>query len=447
MKIAAKIACLITLLITSFISHATFEDAVKQYEKGQFEKAYKEFQSLAEVGHKGAQFNLGILYLEGSGTKQDLVKAYGWIKLSDEEQGKETELLNEISKHFTDEKQKEADFFYKTLHNTYSSEALKLALEPVYRPIKITAAKDKSSSLKPIKQKAPVYPREAQLEGIEGWVMVSFYLNENGYPTDIALEKAFPGDTFVRSSLGAIEDWQFEVPEGYDSQEQYKYKLQYELRGGGSYKNALKRLKLKAEEGDARSQYLYAKYGAEHSLDEEFNPTVWYYKAAEQGIANAQYELANNLLDGEGCEEDKEKAIAWLIKSASGDLGRSHFKLAKLFFQLEDKERAHFWLDKAINANDSTIALELAKYIDELDSEQFSLEVVHQVLKQAEDNAKVSPIRYYEYFADVSARLGDYEAAAKYQFKANMALKRIANVPEDMRTRLDEYQALRDTSS
>lgn len=192
---------------------------------------------------------------------------------------------------------------------------------------------------------------------------------------------------------------------------------------------------------------MYAKYGAEHSLDEEFNPTIWYYKAAEQGIANAQYELANNLLDGEGCEEDKEKAIAWLIKSASGNLGRSHFKLAKLFFHLEDKERAYFWLDKAINANDPAIAYELAKYIDELNSEQFPLEVVHQVLKQVEDNTKVSPIRFYEYLADVSARLGDYDAASKYQFKANMALKRIAKVPEEMRVRLDDYQALRDKKS
>lgn len=447
MKIAAKIACLITLLITSILSHATFEDAVKHYEEGHYQKAFMEFQSLAEVGHTGAQFNLGILYLEGAGTKQDLVKAYGWIKLSDANRGEETELLNEITQHFNEEKQNEADFFYGTLNKTYSSEALKLALEPIYKPIELTPKNDNPSNLKPIKQKPPVYPREAAWEGIEGWVLVSFFLNEDGYPIDIAVEQSFPGDIFVKSSLGAIEDWRFEVPEGYDSQEQIKYKLQYELSGGANYKNALERIKVKAEEGDARSQYLYAKYGAEVTLEEEFNPNVWYYKAAEQGIANAQYELANNLLDGEGCEEDKEKAIAWLIKSASGDLGRSHFKLAKLFFQLEDKERAHFWLDKAINANDSTIALELAKYIDELDSEQFSLEVVHQVLKQAEDNAKVSPIRYYEYFADVSARLGDYEAAAKYQFKANMALKRIANVPEDMRTRLDEYQALRDTSS
>lgn len=446
MKIATKIACLLILFTTSILSHATFEDAVKYYEKGQFEKAYKEFQSLAEVGHQGAQFNLGILYLEGSGTQQDLVKAFSWIKLSDEDNGKETELLNEISQHFTDEKQKEADFFYETLHKTYSPEALRVALTPVYKPIELTSNKDKSPSLEPIKQKPPVYPREAAWEGIEGWVQVSFYLNEDGVPSDIAVDKSFPGEIFVKNSLNAIENWKFEIPENYNRSEPYKYKLEYKLNGAGAYKNALKSLKEKAEEGDAKSQYLYAKFGSEMLIEEDFNPTVWYYKAAEQGIANAQYELANNLLDGEGCEEDKEKAIAWLIKSASGDLGRSHFKLAKLFFQLEDKERAYFWLDKAINANDPAIAFELAKYIDELNSEQFPLEVVHQVLKQAEDNTKVSPIRFYEYLADVSARLGDYDAASKYQFKANMALKRIANVPLRMREKLDEYQARRGNS-
>ncbi|MHC9510303.1 TonB family protein [Kangiella sp. M94] len=446
MKIATKIACLLILFTTSILSHATFEDAVKHYEEGQFEKAYKEFQSLAEVGHQGAQFNLGILYLEGSGTQQDLVKAFSWIKLSDEDKGKETELLNEISQHFTDEKQKEADFFYETLHKTYSPEALRIALTPVYKPIELTSNKDKSPSLKPIKQRSPSYPRDAAMKGVEGWVIVSFYLNENGFPSDIAVDKAFPGDTFVKNTLNSIEDWQFEVPQDYDTKKQYKYKLEYQLNGGAAYKNALKSLKEKAEEGDAKSQYLYAKFGSEMLIEENFNPTVWYYKAAEQGIANAQYELANNLLDGEGCEEDKEKAIAWLIKSASGNLGRSHFKLAKLFLQLDDKERAHFWLGKAIDANDPEIAFELAKYIDDLGSEQYPLEVVSRVLQQAEVNAKVSPIRFYEYFADVSARLGDYESAAKYQFKANMALKRIANVPLRMREKLDEYQAKRENS-
>lgn len=444
MKIAKRIVSLLILFAASTSSHATFDNAIEHYEAGAYKQAFMEFQALAEIGHKGAQFNLGVMYLEGTGVQADPVKAYAWIKLADKQAQKEHEFLNEIHQQLNEEQRKEAEFYFNSLDKSFSEEVLKLALEPIYKPIEKSNKVNKSSGMKPVRQKPPSYPREAAYQGVEGWVITSFYLNEEGFPSDISVIESFPGDVFVKNSLKAIEKWQFEVPENYDRDEQYKYKLQYQLAGGATYKNALNDLKQKAEKGDAKSQYLYAKFSADMLPEDDINPTIWYYKAAEQGIANAQFELANNLLEGEGCEEDKEKAIAWLIKSASGNLGRSHFKLAKLFLQLEDKERAYFWLDKAINANDPVIAFELAKFIDELGSEQYQLGVIRQVLEKAETNTKVSPIRFYEYFADVAARMGDYDSAAKYQFKANMSLKRIANVPEEMRTRLDEYQALRD---
>ncbi|AOE50002.1 TonB family protein [Kangiella sediminilitoris] len=447
MNVVIKIAYLFILLSISILSYASFDDAVAYYEEGKIKKAFNEFKSMAEIGHKASQFNLGILHLEGSGTEKNLVKAYGWIKLSDHGADNETELLQEISQRLSENKKQKADLFYSELFKKFSTEALKVALEPLYKPVNLNSEQYDSPRIKPIKQEPAFYPREAQLRGLEGWVTLSFFLNKGGTPSDISVDESFPGKTFVRTSLAAVEDWRFEVPDNHNVKERYRYRLEFKLRGGAGYKSALSRLKEKAEAGDAKSQYLYAKYGSELIDNDEFNPTVWFYRAAEQGVANAQYELAQNLLEGKGCVEDKEKAIAWLIKSASADLGRSHFKLAKLFFDLGNKERAYFWLDKAVKSSDSKIAFELAKYIDDLDMERYPLKVVHQLLQQSEDNTTVSPIRFYEYLAEVSARLDDYDSASKYQFKANMAMKRVGNVPFEMINQLDKYQELRDKNS
>lgn len=130
MKIAKKIASLLILFAVSISSHATFEDAVKHYEEGAYKQAFMEFQSLAEIGHKGAQFNLGVMYLEGTGVETDSVKAYAWIKLSDKKAQKEQAFLNEIRQQLNAEQQKEAEFYFNSLDKSFSEEALKLALEP-----------------------------------------------------------------------------------------------------------------------------------------------------------------------------------------------------------------------------------------------------------------------------------------------------------------------------
>ena len=90
MKIAKKIASLLILFAVSTSSHATFDNAIEHYEDGAYKQAFMEFQSLAEIGHKGAQFNLGVMYLEGTGVETDPVKAYAWIKLSDKTGAKRT---------------------------------------------------------------------------------------------------------------------------------------------------------------------------------------------------------------------------------------------------------------------------------------------------------------------------------------------------------------------
>ncbi|AUD78655.1 hypothetical protein CW740_05065 [Kangiella profundi] len=441
MKIAAKIACLITLLITSFISHATFEDAVKQYEEGHYQKAFMEFQSLAEIGHKAAQFNLGVMFLEGTAVEADPVKAYAWIKLADKKAQKEEAFINEIREQLNAEQQKEAEFYFNSLDNSFSEEALKLALEPVYKPVAVKEGKGDYDA-KPIKQFPPEYPLEAAFKGVEGWVQFAFKLDREGTPTDIQVIAAHPGDVFVKPSLKAVTKWSFELPKDQQHLSKvYKYKLSFHLdKSSRKNKSIISEVKEKAEEGDPLAQYYYAKYAPMVENNPDFNPAIWYYKAAQQGVADAQYELAEKLLAGQGCEEDKEKAISWLIQSASGNLGRSQFKLAKLFFKVDDKEKAYFWLDKAIASNDSEIALELAEYLYELNDPKYPLDLIIKQLNEADLDKFSYPVKHHEFAAELYFLNGQYQLAVDSQEKANKVIRKIKRVPEYMQQKLAQYE-------
>ena len=52
----------------------------QSYLKGDYQAAYEEWLPLAELGDAEAQFNLGVMYDEGAGIDQDLVKAASWYR-------------------------------------------------------------------------------------------------------------------------------------------------------------------------------------------------------------------------------------------------------------------------------------------------------------------------------------------------------------------------------
>lgn len=55
----------------------------------------------------------------------------------------------------------------------------------------------------------PMYPREAALSGIEGWVKVEFTITETGTVTDARVIDAQPARIFNREAIRAILKWKF----------------------------------------------------------------------------------------------------------------------------------------------------------------------------------------------------------------------------------------------
>lgn len=83
MKMRTTVYVIAILLVAlAAPARADFKVGHAAYKKGDFATALKEMGPLAEQGHFIAQFNLGLLYDNGQGVKQDHQKAAYWYRRS-----------------------------------------------------------------------------------------------------------------------------------------------------------------------------------------------------------------------------------------------------------------------------------------------------------------------------------------------------------------------------
>ncbi|MFZ6875173.1 tetratricopeptide repeat protein [Undibacterium sp. Di27W] len=59
-----------------------FSDGVSYYEQGDFDSALESFKAAAAKGNADAQFNLGLMFLNGEGVPQDYKQALRWFEQS-----------------------------------------------------------------------------------------------------------------------------------------------------------------------------------------------------------------------------------------------------------------------------------------------------------------------------------------------------------------------------
>ncbi len=64
---------------------AGFDEGIAAYLRGDYATAAQEFEKLAEEGHAGAQFNLGVMYYKGEGTPPNYAEAMKWYRRAAEQ--------------------------------------------------------------------------------------------------------------------------------------------------------------------------------------------------------------------------------------------------------------------------------------------------------------------------------------------------------------------------
>lgn len=70
----------VSLLAQPLVSYAGYEEGLTAYHKEDFQTAFKEFKLSAHQGVAQAQFNLGVMYVNGQGVAQDNEEAVKWFR-------------------------------------------------------------------------------------------------------------------------------------------------------------------------------------------------------------------------------------------------------------------------------------------------------------------------------------------------------------------------------
>ncbi len=123
----------------------------------------------------------------------------------------------------------------------------------------------------------------------------------------------------------------------------------------GDYATALREWRPLAEQGDAEAQYnLGLMYYTGKGVPRDYAKAVgWYRKAAEQGDAGAQNNLGVMYGEGQGVPRDYAKAVGWYRKAAEqGDAGAQN-NLGVIYDKglgvPRDYILAHMWFGLAVS--------------------------------------------------------------------------------------------------
>jgi len=82
MRIHHVIFTLLSLLLAGSCHADTLQDAMSARARGDYVSAFNMFNQLASAGDAAAEFQLGVLYDTGRGTKQDPQQAMHWLRMS-----------------------------------------------------------------------------------------------------------------------------------------------------------------------------------------------------------------------------------------------------------------------------------------------------------------------------------------------------------------------------
>lgn len=105
-----------------------------------------------------------------------------------------------------------------------------------------------------------------------------------------------------------------------------------EVANGESFNATLK----KAEQGDAEAQFqLGNKYRKGEGVRKSYKEAAkWFRKAAEQGHAKAQNNLGNRYRYGQGVRQDYEEAAKWYRKAAAQGNAKAKKNLGNMYYGL-----------------------------------------------------------------------------------------------------------------
>ncbi|HJY37458.1 MAG TPA: TonB family protein [Steroidobacteraceae bacterium] len=89
-----------------------------------------------------------------------------------------------------------------------------------------------AATLKRVREVPPVYPREAERQGIRGWVDVEFTIAPDGSTQEVVVRNSQPQRTFDQAAVDAVKRWRFEpvVRDGAAIPQRAAMRIRFELK-------------------------------------------------------------------------------------------------------------------------------------------------------------------------------------------------------------------------
>jgi len=134
-----------------------------------------------------------------------------------------------------------------------------------------------------------------------------------------------------------------------------------------------------AENGSANAQFnLGAMYDSGEGVPEDdAEAAKWYHQAAGQGHVNAQFNLGVMYANGEGVAENAVEAASWYRKAADQGDYRAQFNLGVLYANgegvLQSNSESYVWLNIAAMAGNKSLATKRDRAAEKLTTEELDL--------------------------------------------------------------------------
>jgi TPR repeat protein len=75
-----RVVLFLLVLFTSSAMAETLQDGYAAYQRGDYRTAFRIWKPIAEQGDADAQYNLGVMYANGTGVAEDYVQAVYWYR-------------------------------------------------------------------------------------------------------------------------------------------------------------------------------------------------------------------------------------------------------------------------------------------------------------------------------------------------------------------------------
>lgn len=424
-----------------------FTIAMHAYQAEEFGRAYSEFTSLAELGHKLAQANLGVMYFHGQGRPKNLTEAYAWVALAatDGDEGR-IAMRDTIYSRIPDDERHAANQRATELTKQYGETALSNRLMPM-----LLSDADCDFNLTPVSLKPPRYPQAMQQAAKLGIVTVEYSVAPSGHVRDYAIEFASERQ-FGAAALDAVATWRFEPFKINGKPVELigrQHRIHFTFVDAGFERvgmdKIIGRLGKAAEEGNAVDAFSYAsaiRTLPEHSFEMR-EATEWFSKAAVAGMPAAQYELGKSLISGQGCAADSDKGLAWLGRAAALEYPKAQFTLASELIRIQGSEQAMDsalrWLEQAAGRNHSTAMLKLAWILATHEDESIHDPTRALALAQRARKLHNDQITVLETLAAAYAATGDFKKAERHQRKAVSRASKLDMPLATMNARFNSY--------